>query len=232
MKLYLDIGNTNVSFFCKNYGTFSTKLIFDSDFEQYFAKNFGEVKKIICASVVPKADEVLQVFAERKKIQFFNIKIEDVDIQINIENSQELGIDRAINALCALEKFGKNVVVIDFGTALTFDIVFDGAYEGGMIFPGLAMAMHNLHTKTAKLPDVKVEKYQTGIGKNTISAIQNSACIGYGGVIKEHIKFIENYYKTQFFVVFTGGSGKIFQHVLENSIFEENLILEFLKAGW
>lgn len=227
--LYCDIGNTNIScLFNGSYTSFSTQLIFETN----FLEHFPSVRKIVCASVVPKAEAKLQEICQSFGIEFCNIKIEDIDIVLNIENPQELGIDRAINAVSALKKFGKNVIIIDFGTALTFDIVHNAIYDGGMIFPGLAMAMHNLHTKTAKLPDVKITQYTTGIGKNTISAIQNSACIGYGGVIKEHINFIQSHYKAQFKVVFTGGSGKLFWHIIPESVFEENLILEYLMAGW
>lgn len=231
--LYIDIGNTNIAyFFNENSNSFSTTLILENSFRHEFLQMFPNIKKVVCASVVPTAERVFDSICNKYGLEFLNIKIEDIGIKVNIQNPQELGIDRAINAIAALQKFGKNVIVIDFGTALTFDIVVNNTYEGGMIFPGIAMAMHNLHTKTAKLPDVKVEEYQVGIGKNTVSAIKNSACIGYEGVIKNHIKFIVNYYKTHFFVVFTGGSGKIFQHVIDGSFFEENLILEYLKKNY
>ena len=230
--LYLDIGNTNISYFFEKYGVFPMKSIFSEDFYHHFLEHFPGLERIVCASVVPIADVRIAEVAKYYTVEVYNITIGDINIKINIENPSELGIDRAINAAAATQKFGKNVIIIDFGTALTFDIVCNGVYEGGMIFPGLAMAMHNLHTKTAKLPDVKVIKYSIGIGKSTISAIQNSACIGYTGVIKEHINYITHYYNTNFRVVFTGGSGYLFQHIVPNAVFEESLILEYLRLLW
>lgn len=229
-SLFLDVGNTNIIYlFDGKIGSVKTEYCLDFKHLHRFFADFVELERVICASVVPKVDDAIARVLSEVGIEFRNIKITDIPIKIDIESPEELGIDRAINAVAALKKFGKNIIVIDFGTALTFDIVHNGIYCGGMIFPGLAMAMHNLHTKTAKLPDVKVVNYQTGIGKNTVDAIKNSACIGYTGVIKEHIDFISGYYSTDFKIVFTGGSGKMFYHIFDGAIFEQNLILEYIS---
>ena len=228
--MFFDIGNTNISYFCGGkYCTISTSLfVLRENITKFFVEN--DVKTVVFASVVPMVSKVLVESAKELQIEYREITIDDVPIQINIKNKNELGIDRAINACVALKKFGNNVVVVDFGTALTFDIIYKSVYEGGMIFPGLVMAMHNLHTKTAKLPDVKIVEYATGIGKNTVEAISFGVCIGYEGVIRETLLFIKNFYNTEFQVIFTGGSGKLFYKLIEGGVFEENLILDFLQS--
>jgi type III pantothenate kinase len=228
--MLFDIGNTNISYFCNGkYSVISTNIFTSHEnVTKFFVEN--NVKTVVFASVVPVVSNVLVESAKELKIKYREITIDDVPIQINIKNKNQLGIDRAINACVALKKFGNNVIVVDFGTALTFDIVYNGIYEGGMIFPGLTMAMYNLHTKTAKLPDVKITEYITGIGKNTVEAISFGACIGYQGVLKEILLFIKNFYNTEFRVIFTGGSGKLFYKLIENAIFEESLILDFLQS--
>ncbi len=226
--MLLDIGNTNISLLYKQQThTVPTNFLLYNP--QEFLQTFS-TKKIIFASVVPSASSILIEEAKKENISVREILIEDIALPIAINNPKELGIDRAINAYMAFQKFGENAIIIDFGTALTFDILHNGAYQGGMIYPGLAMAMHNLHIKTAKLPDVKIREFQTGIGKNTIEAISFGACIGYSGVLKETISYISNYYKTDFKIIFTGGSGKMFHHIIDGASFEENLILEFLAT--
>lgn len=228
--LFIDVGNTNVAcYFNGQFFNVETVHCKDHGYLHDFFKGFAGLSCVVCASVVPKVDRAVAFVLSDMEIEFHNFKIDDIPIKVNIDNPQELGIDRAINAVAAMEKFGNNVIVIDFGTALTFDIVYNGVYCGGMIFPGLVMAMHNLHTKTAKLPDVKITEYQVGIGKNTVDAIKNGACVGYTGVIKEHISFISSYYNTDFKIVFTGGSGKIFSNIFGDAVFERNLILDYIS---
>lgn len=235
MEIFIDIGNTNASFL-KNSGKNSkTYSVSTQNFAQNNCQDFLKTHnptKVFVASVVPKISNSLENSCKEMGILCKNIEFGDIPLHTILHNNAELGIDRAINAFHGMQKFGKNVIIVDFGTALTFDIIFDGVYQGGMIFPGLAMAMHNLHTKTAKLPSVKIEKFQCGIGKNTIEAISFGAAVGYEGVLKNTLSFIENNLKTKFKIVFTGGSGKIFFNRIDGAIFEENLILEYLVGKY
>ena len=231
MEIFIDIGNTNASFW-KNGAIYSIPT---HDFAQNNCLDFlseHNPTKIFAASVVPKISNILENSCKKMGILCKNIEFSDVKLQTTLKNNAELGIDRAINAFYGMQKFGKNVIIVDFGTALTFDIVFNNVYQGGMIFPGLAMAMHSLHTKTAKLPSVNIEKFQSGIGKSTIEAISFGAAIGYEGVLKNTLSFIENSMKSKFQIVFTGGSGKIFFDRIDGAIFEENLILEYLVGKY
>ncbi|MFT4967122.1 MAG: type III pantothenate kinase [Candidatus Deianiraeaceae bacterium] len=228
MTMILDIGNTNVDFLYNN-NIFSINTIeFCADISVFFTKY--SVEMVVFVSVVPELSLKVKEEARKNNIICREVDIGDIPMEIQIDNIEELGIDRVINAYCAMCKFQQNLVVVDFGTALTFDIIYNKAYVGGMIFPGLTMAMHNLHTKTAKLPDVKIEKFRVGIGKNTVDAISFGVCVGYCGVLKETLSYIEGFYNKQFKVIFTGGSGKLFNNFIDGAIFEESLILDFLKG--
>ncbi len=231
MEIFIDIGNTNASFW-QNGEIYS---ISTQDFATNDCLDFLKTHnptKVFVASVVPKVSDSLENSCKKMGIFCKNIEFEDIPLKTILQNNAELGIDRAINAFHGVQKFGKNVIIVDFGTALTFDVVFNGVYQGGMIFPGLSMAMHNLHTKTAKLPSVYIEKFQSGIGKSTIEAISFGAAIGYEGVLKNTLSFIENDLQTKFKIVFTGGSGKIFFNRIGGAMFEENLILEYLVGKY
>jgi type III pantothenate kinase len=227
--MFIDIGNTNISYL-HNGECFNIQTNFLNSTEkcvEFLEKN--NVKSLAIASVVPKVTEFFKNASSIANVSLYEITTNDINIKINLKNVKELGIDRAINAYMGLKKFGKNVIIVDFGTALTFDVVYNGEYNGGMIFPGLTMATHSLHTYTAKLPDVTITEYQCGVGKNTMEAISFGVCIGYTGVLKENIEYIENNYHEKFKIIFTGGSGKLFYKTIQNAVFEENLILEFLQ---
>lgn len=225
--MFLDIGNTNISYIANTKCTILTKKFIDNIPQFIFRE-----KQVVFASVVPNLSEKLKIETEKLGIFCKEVQIEDINIEICLENKSEIGIDRAINAFMGLQKHGKDCIIIDFGTALTFDVIQNGAYEGGMIFAGIEMAMQNLHTRTAKLPNVKVHDFKTGIGKNTVEALHFGACVGYLGTIRETISFIENFYKKQFKIVFTGGSGLMFYTHFNGALFEENLILEFLQMEY
>jgi type III pantothenate kinase len=231
MEIFIDIGNTNASFWKDG----KTYYVSTQDFAKNNCLDFLKTHnptKVFVASVVPKVSDSLENSCKEIGISCKNIEFWDIPLQTNLQNNSELGIDRAINAFHGMQKFGENVIIVDFGTALTFDVVHNGVYQGGMIFPGITMAMHNLHTKTAKLPSVHIEKFQSGIGKTTIEAISFGAVIGYEGVLKNTLFFIENDLKTKFKIVFTGGCGKIFFNRIDGAIFEENLILEYLVGKY
>jgi type III pantothenate kinase len=227
MDIFIDIGNTNASFwFINRIFSVPTNEFARNNCQDFLQKYMP--RRVFIASVVPNISNDLENSCKKMGIFCKNIAFDDLNLQTTLTNNAELGIDRAINAVFGMTKFGENVIVVDFGTALTFDVVHKSVYQGGMIFPGLAMAMHNLHTKTAKLPSVNIENFQSGIGKNTIDAISFGASIGYEGVLKNTLDFIKNTLSDHFKIVFTGGSGRIFFGKIDGATFEENMILEYL----
>ena len=247
MILTIDIGNTNIAIgifknkklihhwrlstikikTCDEYGIDFCNLFFYSNIRK------EDIKGIIISSVVPS----LQDEIERMCIKFFNIKPLIVGpgiktgISIKIENPKELGADRVVNAVAAFYKFKKASIVVDFGTATTFDYISNkGEYEGGLISPGLYISINALAEKTSKLPFVDVHKPSKVVATNTVEAIQSGVFYGYIGLVKEIISRIKNEKKSEPLVVATGGiSNLISKEILEIDVIEPNLTLEGLN---
>ena len=233
--VFLDIGNTNTSFAFstskQKIEIISTKKLISED----YIKNFlleNSIETVVCASVVPNISDAFTSVCFKLNIICKILNFSNIPLQTNVENNQELGIDRVINAFHGISKFGNNFIVIDFGTALTFDIIFNKIYQGGMIFPGISIATESLYKKTAKLPQVKIENFSDGIGKNTIQAIKFGISIGYEGVLQNTVNFISKYYNHKFKVIFTGGCGAMFCKAIDNATYEENLIVEYLISSY
>jgi type III pantothenate kinase len=134
------------------------------------------------------------------------------DSQVPIENRtripEQAGQDRLVNALAARHRAGDNAVVIDFGTAITFDIVKDGAYVGGVISPGIGLAMEALHQRTALLPLVEINTSKPPvIGDDTVSAINSGVYYGYIGLVRNILAEVLNTYTSKPSVFATGGYG-------------------------
>ncbi len=146
-----------------------------------------------------------------------------------------MGHDRLINAIAAYKKFGGNLIVIDFGTATTFDVVgAKGEYLGGVISPGVNLSLKALHDMTAQLPKISIKSQKNVIGKTTIEAMNSGVYFGYIAMTEGMIEKIENElgYKTT--KVITGGLSELFKDVLKEKIqyHEPNLTLEGLEMVW
>jgi type III pantothenate kinase len=150
-----------------------------------------------------------------------------------IMNPLEIGTDIVSNSLAALSKYNDNVIIIDFGTALTFTVVdCDGEIIGVNIAPGIKIAIENLMSRTSQLPVVDIEFPENPIGTNTAEAIQNGVLIGYVGLIKYMIKVIRNHLNMNFTVIATGGlSSIIYPHIGDIDHIEPNLTLDGLKIA-
>lgn len=137
-------------------------------------------------------------------------------IKINIDNPNEAGADRLVNALGGYKKYGGPLLIIDSGTATTFDVISaDGAFEGGVICPGLSLSVLALHNAAAKLPRVEIKETQKVIGKNTIHAMQAGIFWGYVGLIEGLITRIKAEYGENLMTVATGGIVPLFEGVTE-----------------
>ena len=146
-----------------------------------------------------------------------------------------IGTDRLANAVAARKRFGAPVVVVDFGTAVTFDVVNRaGNYAGGIIAPGLAAMTDYLHEKTALLPRIKIREVKTAVGRSTEEAMLIGAVHGYRGLVRELIAELKRELKVRRLpVVATGGyAGLIASKLPEISAIEPNLTLEGLRLAW
>jgi len=200
MLLVIDVGNTNIVF-----GVFEgDKLLYDwriatakdrtSDeygllFEQIF-KYHGlcpkDVKDVIISSVVPTLMYTLSAMS----IKYFGREPIVVGpgvktgMNIRYDNPREVGADRIVNAVAGYEKYGGPLIIVDFGTAITFCAISkEGDYLGGAITPGIRISSEALFLRTAKLPKVELAKPDTVIGKNTVNSIQSGLVYGYIGLV-------------------------------------------------
>ena len=200
MLLVIDVGNTNIVF-----GVYEKdKLLYDwriatdknktSDeygllFEQIF-KYHGlcpkDVEDVIMSSVVPTLMHTFSAmcikYFEREPIVVGpGVK---TGMNIKYDNPREVGADRIVNAVAAYEKYGGPIIIVDFGTAITFCAVSKGGeYLGGAIAPGIKISSEALFTRTAKLPKVELSKPDGVIAKNTVNSIQSGLIYGYIGLV-------------------------------------------------
>jgi type III pantothenate kinase len=156
-------------------------------------------------------------------------------VGIDYPRPETIGEDRLANAVAARQRFGAPVVVVDFGTAVTFDVVNRaGNYAGGIIAPGLAAMTDYLHEKTALLPRIKIREIKTAVGRSTEQAMLVGAVHGYRGLVRGLIAELKRELKVKRLpVVATGGyAGLIAARLPEISAVEPNLTLEGLRLAW
>ena len=180
---------------------------------------------ISIASVVPETLENIKFLIKK----YFNVKtlivnenFFDLGIKVNIDNPKEAGADRLVNSYAAGKLKISPAIIIDFGTATTFDIVGkDGSYNGGIIAPGINLSLEALYLAAAKLPKVSlkplIDKDSTIIGKNTISAMESGIFWGYVSMIEGLIIKIKSVKKfSDYNVVATGGLSNLFKKSLKS----------------
>jgi type III pantothenate kinase len=130
----------------------------------------------------------------------------DWGFPISVDNPEEVGADRLLNALAAHRRYQGPLVVIDFGTATTFDVVAkDGAYLGGVIAPGINLSIEALHQAAARLPRIGIGRPQMVIGRNTVAAMQSGVYWGYVAMIEGMVARIQAEFGTRLKVIATGG---------------------------
>ncbi len=250
MLLALDVGNTNIviGLFHENKLTHKWRLQTNSkksvddyavDMIELFLTEKIDCLKInaaIIASVVPALNETLTEAIKKftSEVNFFEIGDEktDLNIEITLNNKGEIGADRLINSIAAYKKFGGNLIIIDFGTATTFDVVGKyGEYLGGAISPGVNLALKALHDMTAQLPKITVKSQKNVIGKNTIEAMNSGVYFGYIAMIEGMIAKIENELNCQTTCIITGGLADLFKDALKEAVkyHEPNLTLDGLR---
>ncbi len=170
------------------------------------------------SSVVPKVFINIKKsfnFTKYKALEIKNLNLSKV-IKINVKNKKQLGSDRIANAI-GTKKF-KNCLVLDFGTATTFDVIKDGIYEGGVIAPGVKLSIKNLSQATALLPLINLNSNQKKIGKNTKEALNAGFVWGYEGLINNIIDKIISKNKKKFKIILTGGYANFFKKMIKKNV--------------
>ncbi|MFA5276309.1 MAG: type III pantothenate kinase [Candidatus Omnitrophota bacterium] len=223
MLLAIDIGNTNISF-----GIFEPHKIikrFDIPTEAFASavlkKRLGNIQTGDCliSSVVPSATK--KVYSSIKKASGCNALIIGKDIKVPIKNlyrsPAEVGQDRLVNAYAGVKLYGAPLIVVDFGTAVTFDVISKkGEYLGGMILPGLQLALKSLAQNTALLPEIKLGKPVSFIGKDTKTSMLSGIVYGYAALSENLIVRIKKEIGSQAKVIGTGGNIKIISQFCAN----------------
>ncbi len=135
----------------------------------------------------------------------------DWGFEIRVDRPDEVGADRLLNSLAAHRRFGGPLVVVDFGTATTFDVVDgDGGYVGGVIAPGINLSIEALHRAAARLPRIGIGRPQSVIGRSTVPAMQSGMYWGYVGLVEGLVTRIKAEYGEPLKVVATGGLAPLF----------------------
>lgn len=209
MLLVIDVGNTNIVFgiykedvLVNNWRIASEKSRTSDEygllFEQIFI-HYGlepkDISSIIISSVVPPLMHTLSAMC----LRYFDIDPIVIGpgvktgMDIKIDNPKEVGADRIVNGVAGYEKYGGPLIVVDFGTAITFDAISkEGDYLGGAITPGISISSEALFLRTAKLPKVEIAKPKKIIGKNTVNSIQSGLVYGYIGLVDYIIENMMN----------------------------------------
>ncbi|WP_439155613.1 type III pantothenate kinase [Yoonia sp.] len=228
MLLAIDVGNTNTVFSIwdgtRFIATWRTATEWQRTADQYyvwlsslmhFQKLHVDIDEVIVSSTVPRVVFNLRVFADR----YFNCRPLVVGkpdcllpTQPRVDEGTQVGPDRLVNAAGAFDRHGGNLIVVDFGTATTFDVVdVDGAYVGGVIAPGVNLSLEALHNAAAALPHVDITKPQQVVGTNTVACMQSGIFWGYIGLVREICDRIKAERGMPMLVVSTGGLAPLFQ---------------------
>lgn len=248
MILTVDIGNTNTVFGIyhnnKLIYKFRIQSIHDKTTDEYASllltlleRNnvpVGDIKGAIIGSVVPQLQYTFtRMIKKYLKINALIVNSEiKTGITMQVDNPKEVGADRIANAVAGVEKYGRPCIVIDFGTATTFDIINkNGAYIGGIICPGIMLASKMLRSNTAQLPEVSIKKPASVIGKNTVHHIQSGIYFGYLEMINGLLRRVlnEEFADNKVNVIITGGLGNDISNDMEfKAVYEPNLTLDGL----
>ena len=218
-----DIGNTEVKI-CLIDNKFKIKkkiIIKTNEINQAKLKNKlkfllkyrNNFKSIIFSSVVPKIYKEFYVFFKLnlniKILEIKNLKLNKlIDIRVN---RKQIGSDRLANSIAMIDS-KNNYIIIDFGTATTFDVIIKNKYLGGIISPGINLSLNTLTSKASLIPEINLKKISNVIGKNTLDAVRSGFFWGYAGLIDNMIKLIKKQTKSRFSIILTGGLADLYKN--------------------
>ena len=247
MLLAIDCGNTNTIFSIWDgnefISTWRTATDHQRTADQYFVwlsslmslQNIkADISDVIISSTVPRVVFNLRVLSDR----YFNTRPIvvgkpdcKVPIDVRVDAGTAVGPDRIVNSVAGYDLFGGNLIIVDFGTATTFDVVDkDGAYVGGVIAPGVNLSLQALHQMAAALPHVDIARPKEVIGTNTVACMQSGVFWGYIGLVKEICRKIIEEKQEVMKIIATGGLAPLLQS--SDQLFEaveDNLAMHGLR---
>lgn len=228
MLLTIDCGNTNTVFAIWDGEKFLADWRCDTDqtrtADQYYVwlssimalQNIkATITDVIISSTVPRVVFNLRVLSDR----YFNTRPLVVGkpdcllpVDVRVDEGTAVGPDRLVNTVAGYDLYGGDLIMVDFGTATTFDVVAaDGAYIGGVIAPGVNLSLDALHRAAAALPHVDISKPQSVVGTNTVACMQSGVFWGYVGLVREICARIKAERDREMRVISTGGLAPLFQ---------------------
>ena len=247
MLLVIDIGNTNTSLGIYDNDDLIKTFSFSSDIKKTDDEYgimllailnhndlLSKIQGAIVSSVVPQLCEVFKsAILKYLNIEALSLSYKSkLPVKLALNNNREIGADRIANASAVCLKYKLPAIVIDFGTATTFDIVDENAnFIGGIITPGLKIQANSLSQFTSKLPKLKIEAPKNSIGKDTISAMLSGIVLGHGAMIEGMIKKCEHELGKKATIVATGGYSPVLFEKMDNVLnyIDKDLTLYGLK---
>ncbi len=247
MLLVADVGNTNITLGVYNHddllGTYRLTTYFKRTSDEYgfMIINFlnaikisvDDIEDVIISSVVPKimhsfTNSFRKYLKKEPLIVGPGIK---TGIAIKYDNPKEVGADRIVDAVAAHYTYPGDILVIDFGTATTYEYISaNGTYYGGCICPGIEISAHSLASNAAKLPEIEIKPTHTVLPSNTINAMQSGVFYGYLGSVEYLIKKYKEETGKNLKVIATGGLGRIIsEHTSSIDIYDPDLTFKGLK---
>ena len=181
--------------------------------------DFNKTKKILFCSVVPSTFKSLKkFFLSKTKVKCHELKELNLNSLIKIDvNFKQVGSDRLANAISVSDE-KKNFIILDFGTATTFDVMIGKNYKGGIISPGIRLSLNTLSDKATLIPKINLKKMTKIVGKDTISAVRSGFFWGYAGLIDNIINLIKKETGKSFKVILTGGFSKLFKNQIKTKV--------------
>ena len=229
MYILGDIGNSETKIFLVNSKNkilksinIPTNQINNKTLRSNFKKiilDLKKIDKILFCSVVPKYFNLIKKFLSQKtKVKCYEIKNLSLKSLINIKvNFKQVGSDRLTNAISLLNN-KDNFIILDLGTATTFDVIIKKTYLGGIIAPGVKISLNSLSDKATLIPKLNLKKIKKVIGIDTISAVRSGFFWGYAGLIDNIVNLIKKETKKTFKLVITGGFSDLFKGSTKNKL--------------
>ena len=231
MYILGDIGNTETKIFLVSKNnkiikklTLSTRDIDYTKLNRLFINlliDYKKVKKILFCSVVPKSFIVIKKFlSKRTRCKCHEVKDLNLKSLMKIKaNYKQVGSDRLANAI-SLVNNKNNFIILDFGTATTFDVLIKNIYSGGIIAPGVRLSLNTLSDKATLIPKIDLKRTKNVIGNNTISAVRSGFFWGYSGLIDNIIYLIKKETGKSFKVIITGGFSDLFKKSIKTKVYQ------------
>ena len=229
MYIFGDIGNSETKLFLVNS---KNKIIKNINFPskkinneilnfkfKYLIKDYKKIEKVLFCSVVPKSFNLIKKFLSKKTKKKCNevkeLKLKSL-IDINV-NYKQVGSDRLTNAISLINN-KENFIILDFGTATTFDVIVKKSYIGGVIAPGIKISLNTLSDKATLIPKINLKQIKKIIGIDTISAVRSGFFWGYAGLIDNIVYLIKKETRKTFKVILTGGFSGLFKNSIKTKV--------------